>query len=118
MTAIVPDEPAPVQTILDRCQMMLGPKKYVETAANGHVVVNWPGAGRSFYALLCVWLRLRHGLCRRGVVVFSPDDIILPDLVGAGIRLKSGWDNWSGYYLLSEDHAGDRFLRRTFAQGP
>lgn len=48
--------------------------------------------------------------------MYSPDDIILPDLVGAGIRLKSGWDNWSGYYLLAEDDLGDLFLGRIFAR--
>ena len=46
----------------------------------------------------------------RGVV--SPDDIILPDFVTAGLRLEAGWDNWSGYYVLSEDEVGDTFLMR------
>jgi hypothetical protein len=115
-TAIVPDGLALVYAILVRWKMKLSPKKYVEAAANGHVMVNWPDAGHRFYALLCAWLRFRHGLGRKGETVYAPGDIILPDLVGAGIRLKSGWDNWSGYYLLSDDHPGDVFLRRTFAQ--
>src|SRR4051794_14237922 len=92
-------------------------KKYVEVAANGHLMVSWPDAGHSSYVLLRGWLRLRHGLRSRGEIVDSPDDVILPDLIGVGVRLKSGWDNWSGYYLLSQDHAADRFLRRTLAQG-
>lgn len=96
--------------------MMLRPKKYVGVAANGHLMVNWPCAGHLFYDLLCGWLRLRHGLWRSGQAVYSPDDIILPDLVGEGIRLKSGWDNWSGYYLLAEDDLGDLFLGRIFAR--
>lgn len=96
--------------------MKLRPRKYVDVAANGHVMVNWPDAVQSFYALLCAWLRLRHGLRRKGETVCAPDDIILPDLIGSGVRLKSGWDNWSGYYLLSEDHLGDLFLRRIFDQ--
>src|SRR4051794_4883516 len=97
--------------------MTFCPKKHVELSANGHLMVNWPGAGHSFYVVLCGWLRLRHGLRRRGQTVYSPDDIILPDLVGRGLCLKSGWDNWSGYHLLSEDDPGDRFIRRIFAPG-
>lgn len=97
--------------------MMPWPKKYVEVAANGHLMVNWPDAGHLFYVLLCGWHRLRHDLRPRGQTVYASDDVILPDLVGVGVRLKSGWDNWSGYYLLSEDHPGDLFLRRTLAQG-
>ena len=92
--------------------MTLRPKLCMETAANGHLMVNWPDARHSFYVLLSGWLSLRHGLRRAGHWVVSPDDIILPDFVGKDIRLKSGWDNWSGYYLLSEDRAGDEFLRR------
>ncbi|HEV3122124.1 MAG TPA: hypothetical protein VGY53_09485 [Isosphaeraceae bacterium] len=79
------------------------------------MTVNWPDAGHSFYALLCGWLRLRYGLRRKGQAVYSPDAIILPDLVGAAVCLKSGWDIWSGYYLLSDDDAGDQFLRRILA---
>ncbi len=96
--------------------MRLMPSRYVEVAANGHVMVNWPDAGHWFFTMRLVWLRLRHGLRRGGVGVDSAGDLILPDLVGAEIRLKSGWDNWSGYSLLSQDHAGDRFLRRTFTR--
>jgi len=97
--------------------MMRWPKKYVWVAANGHLMVSWPDAGHSFYTMLCSWLWLRHGLRRTGKTVYSPVDIIiLPDLVGAGVRLESGWDNWSGYHFLSVDQAGDLFLRRTLAR--
>ncbi len=96
---------------------MLRPKEYVEVAANGHLMVSWPDAGLSFYILLRGWLRLKYGLRQSGHTVYSPDDIILPDLVGGGVRLKAGWDNWGGYHLLSEDHPGDLFLKWTLAQG-
>lgn len=92
--------------------MRLWSKRHVDTAANGHLMVSWPDAGHLFFTVLCAWLRLRHGLRREGRVICSPGDIILPDLVGRGVRLKSGWDNWSGYYLLAEDEAGDTFLKR------
>ena len=93
------------------------PKKYVEITPNGHLLVGWPEASPLFFDALRVWLRLGYGLRREGRTIYSPDgDMILPDLVGAEVRLKSGWDNWSGYYLLSEDDAGDRFLRRSLAR--
>jgi hypothetical protein len=92
---------------------MIWPKMHIETAANGHLKLSWPSAGHSFYTLLCWWLRLRHGLRSSGrSVVSAPDQSILPDLVAVGFRLSAGWDNWSGYHLLSEDEAGDRFLKR------
>jgi hypothetical protein len=95
---------------------MLWPKTYLGTAANGHMTVNWPASGHSFFVLLRGWLRLRHGLRRSGRQVLSPDAIILPGLVGDGFRLRSGWDIWSGYYLLSEDRLGDLFLKRLAAR--
>jgi hypothetical protein len=91
---------------------MLQPMVYCETAANGHLMLSWPEAGRLFYAALLWRLRRFHGLRHSGRVVVSPGNIILPDLVGPGIRIKSGWDNWSGYYLLSEDEFGDSLLKR------
>jgi hypothetical protein len=91
---------------------MLWPKMYVETAANGHLILNWPSAGHSFYTLLCWWLWLRYGLRRSGHRVISPDAVILPDFVTAGLRLSAGWDIWSGCYLLSEDENSDMFLKR------
>ena len=94
---------------------MFWPKAHIETAANGHLVLNWPTAGHLFYILLCAWLRLRYGVRRTGRQIVSPDDVILRDFVGKGLRLKSGWDNWSGDYLLSEDQAGDMFLSRLAA---
>jgi hypothetical protein len=96
--------------------MISWPMEHVEVAANGHLIVSWPNAGHSFYIRLHLWLRLRHGLRREGRIVSSPDNIILPDLVGAGVRLNSGWDNWSGYYLLSTDNAGDQALERIFGR--
>lgn len=95
--------------------MMRWPKKYVEIVANGRLMVSWPDAGHSFYTLVCGWLWLKHGLRRSGNMVYSPDLIILPDLVGAGVRLHTGWDYVNGYYFLSADQPGDLFLRRTLA---
>lgn len=95
-----------------RAEGMLWPKRYVEMAANGHLTLSRPSAGPLLYSLLCWRLRLRHGLRREGREVISPDDIILPDFVTAGLRLGAGWDNWSGYYLIAQDGAGDTFLER------
>ncbi|WP_165228358.1 hypothetical protein [Aquisphaera insulae] len=91
---------------------MLLPKMHVETAANGHLTLSWPDAGPLFYRALLVRLRLLHGLRRSGRSVESPDAVLLPDLVGNGIRLLTGWDHWSGYSLLAVDQAVDDMLRR------
>jgi hypothetical protein len=84
----------------------------IETVANGHLKLSWPRAGLLSFTLLCGWLRLRCGLRREGTIIVSPDLIILPDLVSQDLRLDVGWDIWDGYHLLSNDQAGDAFLRR------
>jgi hypothetical protein len=91
---------------------VLLPGASLETAANGHRQLDWTAASHRDYVILCWRLRFQHGLRREGRGAFLGDDLILPDLVRDGLRLKSGWDNWSGYYLLSEDQAGGRFLER------
>ena len=98
--------------------MRLCPRRFVERIANGHLMVSWPDAGSEFFALVGIWLRLRHGLRRDGHRVESVDDILLPDFVGAGVRLSAGWSNWDGYYLLAVDDAADRFLGRWFSRRP
>jgi hypothetical protein len=89
----------------------IGPRSDLATAANGHLILSWPDASADFFAVLCFWLRLKYKLRRVGHGVYSPYEMILPDLVSPGFRLNAGWDNFLGYHLLSEDHAGDEFLR-------
>jgi hypothetical protein len=31
------------------------------------------------------------------------------------VQLKSGWDNWSGYYLMADSAAGDALLQELYA---
>jgi hypothetical protein len=81
-------------------------------AANGHLMLSWPHAGHGFFTLVCPLFRFKYSLRRMGHTVYSPYEMILPGLVGPGFRLKAGWDDFSGNYLLSEDRAGDEFLRR------
>jgi hypothetical protein len=90
---------------------MLLQGQYLETAANGHLTLNWPTAGRLSYTLLCWRLQFRHGFRRAGDQIAGYGEVIFPAFVRGGLRLLSGWDNWSGYYLLSEDEAGDEFLK-------
>jgi hypothetical protein len=96
---------------------MLWPKKDVIVAANGRLMVSWPDADQTFYAQLLDWLRLNYGLRESGEAVASFEVVILPDLVGEGVRLEAGWDIWCGYHLVATDEAGDDFLRRTLAPG-
>ncbi len=97
---------------------MFLPKKFIETTANGRLKVRWPDASRSFYTWLCLWLKLRYGLRRSSRnTMYAPDDsIMMPDFVGDGFRLLSGWNTKDGYCLQAKDPAGDLFLKRVFAK--
>jgi hypothetical protein len=90
---------------------MLWPGSELFTAANGHLILSWPDADFAYWTLLCAWLRVKHGLQKQGQPIVSFDDVILPDLVGNGIHLESGWDCWIGYHLLAKDGDSDDFLR-------
>jgi len=86
---------------------------------NGHLKISWPGASRFFYVLLCGWLKLAHGLrrSRRGPLRSLDGSLLMPDFVGDGFRLRAGWSQEDGYFLLARDEPGDRFLERVFARG-
>jgi hypothetical protein len=98
--------------------MSFRPKTYFHTVANGHLELGWPDSSRDIFAVLSLWLRLRYGLRRAGPTIndVAGDTAIFPDFVTEGVRRGSGWDNWSGYYLLSEDDASDQFLRHMVAR--
>ncbi|MDD4963723.1 MAG: hypothetical protein PHI11_07390 [Gallionella sp.] len=80
------------------------------TAANGHLQLCFERAS----PLFALWLRLKlqfvHGFRREGHRVRGLNEVIVPNFVRGNIRLLAGWDNWSGYYLLSESVSGDDFL--------
>lgn len=80
------------------------------TATNGHLQLCFERAS----PLFGLWLRLKlqfvHGFRREGRRMSGLDEVIVPDFVRGNTRLRAGWDNWSGYYLLSESAAGDDFL--------
>ncbi len=94
----------------------LWPKSDLATAANGHLMLNWPEADDGFFTLFRFWIRLKYKFRSVGETVYSPDVIILPDLVSPHLRLRAGWDIWCGYHLLSHDQASDEFLRRVHGE--
>ena len=63
-----------------------------------------------------LWLRIKlqiiYGFRREGSRIVGGGEAIAPDFVRGGIRLHAGWDDYSGYYLLSTCDAGDAFLRQ------
>jgi hypothetical protein len=89
---------------------MRRPSATLKTAANGHLQLCFEH-GSPFSAF---WLRFKlqfiHRFSREGHRVLGPGQVIVPDFVRGKIRLLAGWDDWSGYYLLSESAAGDEFL--------
>ena len=91
---------------------MLLPKMYIESAANGHLMLSWPSLGLCSTPCFAGTFGFAMGSDERAAWCTRPDDIILPKSVSPGMHLLAGWDNWSGYYLLSEDDAGDAFLNR------
>ncbi len=40
--------------------------------------------------------------------------MIHQDFVVEEFSLSSGWDNWSGHYLLAKSEEGDHFLRQLY----
>ena len=64
------------------------PKSDLTKAANGHLMLSWPNADGDFFALICSGSSSNTRLRRVGHSVYSPHELILPDLVGSGFKLK------------------------------
>lgn len=80
-------------------------------AANGHVHLCFEKTSPLFALWLKFKLQFIRGFRRESRRAASQDAIIVPDFVRGNVRLRAGWDIWSGLYLLSESAAGDDFLR-------
>jgi len=95
---------------------MFSPRGRIQ-ATDGRLKVSWPTAGRVFYACLCGRLKLVHGLrrSRQAALLALNGSVLMPDFVGDGFRLRSGWNSEDGYFLHARDEAGDQFLERVFA---
>jgi hypothetical protein len=89
-------------------------KPTLHTAANGHLTINLNDESSTYWPRLQRRLERELGFKRVGSGVLGMDEGIHPSFEGPEFRLLSGWDNWSGEYLLSESAAGDSFLSKLF----
>lgn len=48
--------------------------------------------------------------CTRPNIPITGIDSIITECDKDGIKLHLGWDNWSGFYLFADSHAGDEFV--------
>ena len=89
----------------------------IHTAANGHLTFSMNELPDALWELLEVRLVNEYGLKRVGSIVIGVSERIHLNFECPAFTLASGWDNWSGHYLLSESEAGDRFLKTLFDRG-
>ncbi len=85
-------------------------------AANGLCEITTPSRARRLW---CGFLLMfRYGFWRSGVCVpgIASDEVIHLDFVRHNKRILSGWDNWSGYYLLAGNPETDQWLRGFYAR--
>lgn len=82
----------------------------LSTAANGHCMLCVDQADSSAWHRLQYILEEELGFAREGRIVEGLDDGLLPDFVNDAMRLRAGWDIWSGAYLLASCPVGDALL--------
>jgi hypothetical protein len=56
------------------------------------------------------------GFQRVGAAVVGLDEKIYPSFKRSDLTIATGWDIWSGHYLLSECATGDEFLRTLYSE--
>ena len=83
-------------------------------AANGHLALDFDELPEAGWLSIAEELTSLQGLKRVGSPVTAVSEQIDHDFQCAGFSLASGWDNWSGHYLLSDSMAGDVFLTKLF----
>lgn len=88
----------------------------ISIAANGHVSLDFGVYDSVLYQQASAKLENELGFVRHGETVAGLDEGVSPSLLRAGLKIFSGWDNWSGSYLLANSDAGDAILRRLYAE--
>lgn len=91
-------------------------KPSLDTAANGHLTLSFNELSDSCWLSLAENLIRLRGFKRSGSPVISVDEKIHQSFQCAEFSLVSGWDHWSGHYLLSDSVQGDLFLQNLFDQ--
>jgi len=84
----------------------------IEKVANGHLQLSIRNRGLFNILLLRFILQVRHRFRRKGGHIILPDEGAGPDYIRGEIRLQTGYEHYSGLYILSSDDEGDRFLSK------
>ena len=85
-------------------------------AANKHLCIDFGTCDAASYKKACFELEQTFGFGRKGNTVAGLDEGIWPSFRNAKTEISTGWDTWSGDYLLSNSSEGDQILRLVFAQ--
>jgi len=83
-------------------------------AANGHLSLECGGLPESYWQSIVKFLEKEKWVSRSGKTVIGAGEMIHQDFVVEKFSLSSGWDNWSGHYLLAKREEGDHFLRQLY----
>jgi hypothetical protein len=83
-------------------------------AASGHLSLECGSLPDSYWFSIVELLENQKGFSRSGKSVLGFDEKIYQSFVSESFSLSSGWDNWSGHYLLADSAEGDYFLRQLY----
>ncbi|KJZ64163.1 hypothetical protein [Pseudomonas fluorescens] len=86
----------------------------LQASSNGHLTIDFGDLPETDWETLENKLIEVWGFRRVGSVVIGLDEKIYPSFQRSDLTLATGWDIWSGHYVLSECAAGDGFLRKLF----
>jgi hypothetical protein len=87
----------------------------LHTAANGHLALEFDDSPDTLWEAALERLSA-EAFRETGEPVLGPGQSIFPSYVRWSVLLLSGWDEWSGNYLLATCEDGDTFLEQLHAR--
>ena len=87
----------------------------ISIAASGHVTIDFGAYDSELYQRACATLEVALGFVRQGKTVFGLEQGVEPSFLRDEVEISTGWDNWSGRYLLANSDPGDAILRHLHA---
>ena len=87
---------------------------FLQTAANGHLALEFDDSPEELWEAALERIKA-EAFHETGESVLGPGQSIFPCYVRWSILLMSGWDEWSGNYLLATCEDGDAFLEKLHA---
>jgi hypothetical protein len=84
-------------------------KALLTTAANGHNFLTFEDYETHQWRLALEWLK-SAGFSESGTPIVTLDEGILPFFVRNSVTIATGFDNWSGNYLLANCEIGDQII--------